>query len=82
MRVADLIEYLESQNPDADVRMQVQPNWPFETTISGACTQSCLLAIDGDSFDPTEPGATKPDTVFLIQGSQLKYGNKAAWELG
>lgn len=34
MTVAELIEILESMDPDGEVVLATQPSWPFENTIS------------------------------------------------
>src|SRR5690606_27099311 len=35
MKVRDLIEILEDQDPDAEVLVMSQENWPFENAIAG-----------------------------------------------
>lgn len=34
MKVSKLIELLEKMDPDADVKLAVNPSWPFECEIS------------------------------------------------
>lgn len=34
MKVSKLIELLEKMDPDADVKLAVNPSWPFECGIS------------------------------------------------
>lgn len=34
MKVSKLIELLEKMNPDADVKLAINPSWPFECEIS------------------------------------------------
>ena len=45
MKVRDLIESLQNEDPDAEVRIMEQPSWPFENAIAGIwnadATDSC-----------------------------------------
>ena len=34
MTVEELLEILEGMNPEAEVRLAMQPSWPFEYSIS------------------------------------------------
>lgn len=36
MTVADLIEALEGMDPQAEVRLAMQPSWPMEYTVADA----------------------------------------------
>ena len=36
MKVSELIELLEEQDPNAEVLVMSQPNWPFELGLAGA----------------------------------------------
>jgi len=108
MNVRDLIERLEDEDPNAEVRMMCQQQWPFEYSIYGICSSSQLVEEDEEMTedeleeedtgrglgedDPLikrglqdrHPGTgitEKPECVFLVEGSQLSYGNRAAWEV-
>jgi hypothetical protein len=35
VNVAELIEELEQMDPEAEVRLAIQPGWPFQHTIAG-----------------------------------------------
>ena len=88
MKVSELIELLEEQDPDAEVLVMMQQNWPFECSLAGVTTREEMLRADrgedgeGDDDDEEEPrlerGTAKND-VFLVEGEQLRYGSKTAW---
>ena len=40
MKVKELIEYLEGMNPEAEVRLAMQPSWPFEYSIQNDVVES------------------------------------------
>ena len=90
MKVGELIELLEEQDPDAEVLVMMQQNWPFECSLAGVTTREEMLRADrdedgeGDDDDEEEPrlerGTAKND-VFLVEGEQLRYGSKTAWSV-
>lgn len=89
MKVSELIELLEEQDPDAEVLVMSQPNWPFELSLAGVTTREEMLRADRDEdgagdYDDEEPrlerGTAKND-VFLVEGEQLRYGSKTAWSV-
>lgn len=88
MKVSELIELLEEQDPDAEVLVMMQENWPFECALAGVTTREEMLRADrdedGDGDEDEEPrlerGTAKND-VFLVEGEQLRYGSKTAWSV-
>jgi len=62
LTVSQLIKELEDLDPDAEVRLATQPNWPFEwhlsTTEPGPAMQ---IAVDDQPV------------VYLVEGEQLGY---------
>lgn len=87
MKVSELIELLEEQDPDAEVLVMSQANWPFECAIAGVATRDEILRADADERDEDderddclEPGAHRND-VFIVEGEQLRYGSKTAWNV-
>ena len=90
MKVSELIELLEEQDPDAEVLVMMQQNWPFECSLAGVTTREEMLRADrdedgnGDDDEDEEPrlerGTAKSD-VFLVEGEQLRYGSKNAWSV-
>lgn len=73
MRVRDLMTLLSEMNPDAEVKLMVQPSWPFECSLKG-------LAVRNQFQSEDEVVNGEPDDVFLLQGSQLGYGSPEAWD--
>ena len=45
MKVSELIELLEEQDPDAEVLVMMQQNWPFECSLAGVTTREEMLQI-------------------------------------
>ncbi len=109
MNVRELMERLEEENPNAEVRLMMQQQWPFEYSVYGICSSSQLVdedeeeEMDEDQLEEEDTGrgledddhperrlqdrhpstgiTDKPDVVFLVEGTQLSYGNKNAWEV-
>lgn len=71
MIVSQLIEILQGLDPDARVLIMAQQNWPFENDISNVTTRE-------DISEEYETGTAASD-VFIVEGQQLRYGSKAAW---
>lgn len=77
MTVRELIGVLEEQDPDAEVRLMIQPSWPFEHAIAGVWTPDEPNPYDDESgFLPAD---TDGPVVYLTEGRQLAYGSKRAW---
>ncbi len=83
MKVSELIELLEEQDPNAEVLVMMQQSWPFECRLQGVTTRDEILSADGDDGDESDSlgeGCARSD-VFLVEGEQLRYGSKTAWEV-
>ena len=86
MKLDRLIEYLEMVRDDleaagqdaseTEVRIMSQPSWPFENAISGVTHTTRIAQYDDDDLEP-ESG---PEIVYILEGSQIKYGNRDAWD--
>lgn len=76
MKVRELIELLKTQDPDAEVTMVFQPNWPLEYALAGVAVRSELL----DRATQRLADGTAATDVVLVQGRQLGYGQRTAWE--
>jgi hypothetical protein len=91
----DLIEALQDQldsmsdaeQRTAEVRLMTQPQWPFEHTLTGVVAEQDIPALDYDEEDPDDgPDGYAPcdgpgcRVVYLLEGSQIGYGTKAAWD--
>lgn len=85
MKVSELIELLQDQDPDAEVMIMSQQNWPFENAVAGvAVREEFVDDEDCDEDEREEPRyekGTAPSDVFIVEGQQLRYGSKAAWRV-
>ena len=84
MTISELIERLEEYRDelgDVEVRLMTQSNWPFENGIVGLASGAEInAAIDED--DPEDDGdVDDDDLVYIVEGQQLCYGTKRAWEV-
>lgn len=85
MKIGELIERLqelaEEVGDDAEVRLMTQPNYPFENSIQGACSGAEINGCEeGDEGDDQDGDVEGDDVVYIVEGSQLGYGSKRAWE--
>jgi hypothetical protein len=83
MKVKELIAVLKELEPNAQVLIASQPNWPFEIELSGVVTRA-------ECDEPDEEGNVEakastsdlpPTDVFLVEGQQLRYGSKTPFRL-
>lgn len=75
MKVRQLIDQLEAYSPEAEVRIMHQPRYPLESTLGGIVGESEIRDHEGaDLGDDAE-------VVYLLEGSQIGYGRKVAWEV-
>ena len=96
MNVGRLIELLQDCDPEAEVRIMMQENWPFECVIDGVATRDEFSAAECDCdhrfSEPHEescPAGEEPEygdgleanDVFIVEGRQERYGNKDAWAI-
>jgi len=61
MTVGDLIEELEGYPEDAEVRLAIQPSWPFEHSVSEV------------THSAPEPDSEEGGVVYVGEGRQLGY---------
>lgn len=88
MTLDDLIERLEEQRMelggDTEVRLMTQENWPFENRILGCVSsvemQQADCEDDEEGGEPEDGEAAGEAVVYLVEGGQLCYGSKRAWE--
>ena len=81
MTVSELMEILESQPQDAQVRLASQPSWPFEYNISNVAGPDEMKewmieeSYDDDSgeFLASEDEIEVPNVVYIGEGVQLGY---------
>ena len=88
MKVSELIEILEGLDPDASVYVMSQQSWPFEVGVHGVATREDFTEVDPcdepheDAHDRwgARDTALPLNDVFIVEGSQLRYGSKDAWD--
>lgn len=88
MTIEELIERLEEYRDaiggDAEVRLMTQQQWPLENRICGLASSEEIADCcdDDDEDEGGEEGQDKPASVlFLVEGGQIGYGSKKAWEV-
>jgi hypothetical protein len=83
MTVEDLMTILEDMDPEAEVVMVFQRNWPLEYSLGGVALRSDIDGEDdGDApARQRRPEEGAPNDVILVEGSHQRYGNRDAWEV-
>ena len=85
MTVEELIEILEDMDPDAEVLLVHQRQWPFECSLAGVTTREEVVGPDGEEDPGRDLAWNSPprrgSDIFLLEGEQLRYGNAAAWDV-
>ena len=77
-----LEEYKDELGGDAEVRLMTQQNWPFENSIYGLASGAEINDYDEDDEDGGDDDDASEDAVlFIVEGQQLGYGTKRAWEV-
>lgn len=88
MKVHELIEILTDLDPDADVYLMTQQQWPFEVTLEGVAVRGDFTDPDPEC-EPLDPSADRwgaPEAslpmndVFFVGGGQIRYGSQFAWD--
>ena len=78
----NLIEMLEEAavglGDDAEVRLMLQQNWPFENSIFGLASGKDINASEDDDEDED---VDSDNVLYIVEGEQLGYGSKRAWEV-
>lgn len=89
MNVAKLIERLSECDPNAEVRLATQPNWPLAAHLLGVADGD-EVAVDCDrceDLDDCPLGDACPvvaGTVWLVEGAQptdSPYAPREAWSV-
>lgn len=89
MKVHELIEILETLDPDAEVLLATQRDYPFENTLEGVVTRRDFTGLDVEEDDdfvegPLDSGRRpepRRSDVLLLEGEQLRCGTAAAWNM-
>ena len=71
-----LSDYREEFGGDAEVRLMTQQNWPFENRICGVTSGRDMNEPDDDDAQDVADDST----VYIVEGGQICYGSKRAWE--
>ena len=79
MTVGELLERLQDLDPEMEVRLMTQMNWPFENSIVGICTRSEMHA-EQDGDEDAEPDSDAEEILYIVEGQQICYGDSAAWD--
>jgi len=80
--IARLEDYRDEIGGDAEVRLMTQQNWPFENSIYGLASGAEINDYDEDDEDGCDDDDAAEDAVlFIVEGQQLGYGTKRAWEV-
>ena len=74
MKVRELLESLEGQDPEAEVLIVTQPRWPFEYDILHVKTRE---DVGGPKYSSEYSNGSD---VLLVSGEQLRYGMKGCWD--
>jgi hypothetical protein len=81
MTIDDLIfrleEYRDEHGGETEVRLMTQQNWPFENGIAGLASGQEINARDDGEDEDVEGDAV----LYIVEGRQLGYGSKRAWEV-
>jgi hypothetical protein len=81
MTIDELIQRLEEYRDvlggDADVRLMTQQHWPFENDVFGVVSGAEL----NDRNDGEDEDVDDDRVVFIVEGQQLGYGSKRAWDV-
>lgn len=77
-----LTDYRDELGGDAEVRLMTQQNWPFENRICGLTSgQEINDATDEDAEDDDDDqDVAEESIVYIVEGGQICYGSKRAWE--
>ena len=81
MKVKELIAVLKELEPNAQVLIASQPNWPFEIELSGVVTRAECDEPDEEGNVAKASTDLPPTDVFLVEGQQLRYGSKTPFRL-
>jgi len=73
-----LAEYRDEFGPGAEVRLMTQQNWPFENRICGLTSGAEMH--ESDVIDEDDNPADNDNVVYIVEGGQICYGNRRAWE--
>ena len=81
MTIDELIERLEAYRDeiggDAEVRLMIQSNWPFECDIFGLASGEEINEAADENGPPDDGDAEADRVLYVCEGTQLGYGRSA-----
>ena len=89
MKVRELIEVLGNiPDQDAEVLVMTQSSYPLEYRLAGVAVREDFADIDEEETHDGETGqpasrsraGEEATDVFLVEGSQIRYGSPRAWD--
>ncbi len=78
-----LEEYREELGGECEVRLMTQQNWPFENAITGLASGAEINEAEDDDdqdTDADDDDVEGDQVIYIVEGTQLGYGSKRAWE--
>ena len=75
-----LEEYRDEHGEDCEVRLMTQQNWPFENRIAGVTSGAEMNEGDDEDEDYDDQDVAEDAMVYIVEGVQICYGSKRAWE--
>ncbi|KKK90817.1 hypothetical protein LCGC14_2719230 [marine sediment metagenome] len=75
MKVSKLLEALQDCDPDARVILATQSHRPLESHAIGIVQRD-----EYEDEDECDEGGRKPNDVLILEGDQIGYGNRKAWD--
>jgi hypothetical protein len=83
MTVKQLIRQLEDFNPDSEVRLAIQPSWPFEHFIGNVVSVELTDEDADEDEEVPDYTNTAEEIVYIGEGSQIGYlPGRASSQLG
>lgn len=79
MTVGELKDLLEDMDDDVEVRLMTQENYPFENAVQGCCLRSEMHGEDEE--EEAESVESQEEILYIVEGRQIGYGSKTAWDL-
>ena len=83
MKVCDLIEMLSDYDPECEVRIAIQPNYPMEYSIDSVISTD---DVKDDEDYANEDCKEQSDVVeelpivYLTEGQWISYSRKDLWQ--
>ena len=77
-----LTDYRDELGGDAEVRLMTQQQWPFENRICGLTSGQEMndTSDEDEDYDSDDSDVAEDAVVYIVEGGQMGYGSKRAWE--